>query len=266
MNSNHRMFGIAFIVLLSATVLSCGYFMPERNIDYNAGRVAVDLPREIKYAENDRKIDQGTAVIISLPNDDRIYAGKERTATPTGELGIKINKLLQDKSDSDRMVYIAASSQKDYGAIVEIFDLIRFLDIVHVGLMVNKTGNNFPSRLAADLPVLSSHLLKPNPLILVVSISTDLKVRLNADDKGSANDSAVLGETLQQIFEQRREMHAYKPGYEMRPDLPDDERVEKTVVIKADRSVKYGDVVRIIDAIRGAGASPIILQIDDLSR
>jgi biopolymer transport protein ExbD len=41
--------------------------------------------------------------------------------------------------------------------------------------------------------------------------------------------------------------------------------VEKTVFIKSPRSVKYGEVVRIIDAVKQAGAQPIGLQIDDLT-
>jgi biopolymer transport protein ExbD len=51
---------------------------------------------------------------------------------------------------------------------------------------------------------------------------------------------------------------------ELRTDLPESQRIEKTVFIKAPRSVKYGDVVKVIDAIKGAGASPVGLQVDDL--
>jgi biopolymer transport protein ExbD len=35
--------------------------------------------------------------------------------------------------------------------------------------------------------------------------------------------------------------------------------------IKSPRSIRYGDVVKVIDAVKVAGASPIGLQIDDLS-
>ena len=41
-------------------------------------------------------------------------------------------------------------------------------------------------------------------------------------------------------------------------------KIEKTVFIKSPKSVRYGDVVRVIDAAKEAGASPIGLQIDDL--
>ena len=51
---------------------------------------------------------------------------------------------------------------------------------------------------------------------------------------------------------------------EARSDVKEDERIEKTVFVKAPRAAKYGDVVKVIDAIKGAGANPVGLQVDDL--
>jgi len=126
-----------------------------------------------------------------------------------------------------------------------------------------------PSRFKADIPTQRDpqedlSKLKPNPLTLVVSISSDLQIKLNQDAKGSVNDTTSLSQTLAQVFQQRKEQRAYRVGMETRSDLPEDERIEKTVFVKAPRSVKYGDVVKVIDAIKGAGASPVGLQVDDL--
>ncbi len=44
------------------------------------------------------------------------------------------------------------------------------------------------------------------------------------------------------------------------------ERIEKTVFIRAPRSLNYGEVARLIDAVKGTGADPIGLQIDDLEQ
>jgi biopolymer transport protein ExbD len=74
----------------------------------------------------------------------------------------------------------------------------------------------------------------------------------------------MLSQRLAGVFRARREQRAYKPGMETRTDLPEDERLERTVFVKAPRSLKYGDVVKVIDAIKGAGASPVGLQVDDL--
>jgi biopolymer transport protein ExbD len=43
-----------------------------------------------------------------------------------------------------------------------------------------------------------------------------------------------------------------------------EQRPDKTVFIKAPKDKPYGDIVAVIDAVKGAGASPIGLQIDYL--
>lgn len=126
-----------------------------------------------------------------------------------------------------------------------------------------------PSRFQADIPTQRDpnedlSQLKPNPLTLVVSISNDLQLKLNQDSIGSVNDTAPLSQRLLQLFQQRKETRAYKTGMETRTDVPEIERIEKTVFVKAPRSIKYGDVVKVIDAIKGAGANPVGLQVDDL--
>jgi len=126
-----------------------------------------------------------------------------------------------------------------------------------------------PSRFKADIPTQRDpneniQNLKPNPLTLVVSISTDLQIKLNQDSMGSVNDPSALAAKLQQVFQQRKEQRAYKVGMESRSDVPEDQRIEKTVFVKAPRALHYGDVVKVIDAIKGAGASPVGLQVDDL--
>jgi biopolymer transport protein ExbD len=126
-----------------------------------------------------------------------------------------------------------------------------------------------PSSFKADVPTQRDpnedvSKLKPNPLTLVVSISQDLQLKLNQDPMGSVNDPSALSAKLQQTFQQRKEQHAYKVGMETATTVSEDQRIEKTVFVKAPRALKYGDVVKVIDAIKGAGASPVGLQVDDL--
>src|SRR6185295_289085 len=126
-----------------------------------------------------------------------------------------------------------------------------------------------PSRFKADIPTQRDpnedlSKLKPNPLTLVVTIAPDLSIKLNQDSLGSVNDPTPLAQKLLMTFQQRKEQRAYKVGMETRTDIKEDERIEKTVFVKAPRATKYGDVVKVIDAIKGAGASPVGLQVDDL--
>ena len=126
-----------------------------------------------------------------------------------------------------------------------------------------------PSRFKADIPTQRDpnedvSQLKPNPLTLVVSITQDLQIKLNQDVMGSVNDTSALAAKLQQTFSQRREQHAYRVGMETATNIPEDQRIEKTVFVKAPRAMLYGNVVKVIDAIKRAGVSPVGLQIDDL--
>ncbi len=50
---------------------------------------------------------------------------------------------------------------------------------------------------------------------------------------------------------------------ESRIDLPQSERIEKTLYVKADQSLKYGEVLKLIDELKGTGANPIGVVIDD---
>ena len=101
--------------------------------------------------------------------------------------------------------------------------------------------------------------------MLVVTIKPDLQLKLNGlDDMGSVNDTSRLSAKLAEVFQQRVENRAYRYGMETRDDLSYEERIERTVFIKAPRLIPYGDVVKVIDGVKGAGAKPVGLQIDDL--
>lgn len=150
---------------------------------------------------------------------------------------------------------------------INVTPLIDVLLVVMIIFMVITPLK--PHRFKADIPTQRDpnedvSKLKPNPLTLVVSISTDLQIKLNQDSMGSVNDTAQLAQRLQQTFQQRREQHAYKVGMETATNIPEDQRIEKTVFVKAPRSLPYGNVVKVIDAIKGAGANPVGLQVDDL--
>lgn len=98
---------------------------------------------------------------------------------------------------------------------------------------------------------------KPNPLTLVVTINkSDKKVSLNNEEFGDISDLSGLTTKLKQVFTERTQNNVLREGTN---------EIEKTLFIKSPRSVRYGEVVNVIDAVKQAGAQPIGLQIDDLS-
>ena len=226
------------------------------------------FPRDTKNSERDPYVDKETSVVISLPGNGNIYLGKDRSPTPKEDLDDKLRQLLEDKAESEKSVYLAADAGNDYGDVVAVLDKLALQDVSKVGLLAGRFQSDGPSRFAVEVeapPDPNDKLeIKPNPLMLVVTISPDLKVRLNTEDSGSVNDLGVLATKLAQIFRQREENYAVKTGFETRSDLPLSERIETTLIIKAARSTRYGDVIKIIDTAKGAGAAPIGLQIYDL--
>ena len=107
----------------------------------------------------------------------------------------------------------------------------------------------------------------PNPLTIVVSIDRELRLRLNGGDYlGTTADPTKLVDLLFRKLKEREAAGTPRQGAIDLASLPPSERIEKTVFIKAPRSVRYGEIVRVIDQIKGAGANPVGLQIDDLEQ
>ncbi len=90
---------------------------------------------------------------------------------------------------------------------------------------------------------------------LLVSIKKDGRIKLNMQNEGSLLNLEPLTTELKNIIIQREENKVYEPN---------SDRIIKTVIINSHRSISYGDVVKVIDAVKSSGAEPIVLQIDDL--
>lgn len=117
-----------------------------------------------------------------------------------------------------------------------------------------------PSRFEAKVPAEpkpdQQQNVKPNPLTLVVGINKDTKaVTLNNEPYGDVSDTEKLTNKLREVFKERENQGAFREGTN---------EVEKTLFIKSPKSVRYGDVVKVIDGVKTAGAEPVGLQIDDL--
>jgi len=148
---------------------------------------------------------------------------------------------------------------------INVTPLIDVLLVMLIIFMVAVPLN--PSRFMAKLPSPpdNSQELTPNDQTLVVTIEPDRSLRLNRDgDMGTLDDMSKLTTRLVSVFDQRTRNRAYRADMINRFDLPEDVRIEKTVFIKAPRTLSYGEVARVMDGLKGTGASPIGLQLDDL--
>ncbi len=140
--------------------------------------------------------------------------------------------------------------------VTPLIDVLLVLIIIFMVITPLK-----PSRFEAKVPAEPKDQpqvdVKPNPLTLVIAINKDTKaITLNNEPFGDVTDTEPLGNKLREIFKQRTDNGVLREGTN---------EVEKTLFIKSPKSVRYGDVVKVIDAAKFAGGSPIGLQIDDLT-
>ena len=124
-----------------------------------------------------------------------------------------------------------------------------------------------PHRFMTKLPAIphNNPRIDPSAYTLVVTIQPDRTLWLNSSsDMGTVDDLSPLVSKLKSVFEQRLQNRAYRWDLMSRLDLSESQRVERTVFIKAPRSIRYGEVARVLDGLKGTGADPIGLQLDDL--
>lgn len=109
--------------------------------------------------------------------------------------------------------------------------------------------------------------VRPSPRTLVVEIRPDLTVALVSGATtvaaGTVGDAGEVASRLARVGE-RKALGSWKAEFEDRADLAPDERIERTVFVRAPRSLAYGHVARVIDGVTGAGANPVGLQTDGL--
>lgn len=153
---------------------------------------------------------------------------------------------------------------KPFINVTPLIDVLLVLLIIFMVVSPLKQAR-FTAKLPAP-PDQTVPPLAPHINTLVVTIGVDHTLKLNSlGDMGTVEDTTKLSTYLADVFRLRAQNHSYRAEMLHRTDVAEDLRIEKTVFIKAPRSMNYGDVVKVIDGIKVAGATPIGLQLDDLN-
>ncbi|HEY3136982.1 MAG TPA: biopolymer transporter ExbD [Blastocatellia bacterium] len=126
--------------------------------------------------------------------------------------------------------------------VTPLIDVLLVLLIIFMVIQPQKEAK-FESQIPQKPQESQPNVTPPSDMLMVdVKMSgsgLDQEVELNSKPMSLVD----LGTTLKDLLEQR-------------PD--------KTVFIKAPKDKQYGDIVAVIDTVKGAGAQPIGLQIDYL--
>ena len=140
--------------------------------------------------------------------------------------------------------------------VTPLIDVLLVLLIIFMVITPVKPSK-FEAKVPAEPKNQQNLEVKPNPLTLVVAINSQTKaVTLNNEPAGDVSDASALTSRLQEIFKQRENNGVFREN---------SNEIEKTIFIKSPKSIRYGEVVKVIDAAKLAGASPIGLQVDDLT-
>jgi biopolymer transport protein ExbD len=183
------------------------------------------------------------AAIVAIPNDGEFYFGKVRVNE--ADIPDKIKQALKDKPPDEQIVYIKAASFVRYGTVVSVIDAIRAAGFDQIGLVADKKKRRdvkpkLPDARPANKSSGSSDAASlPPPGLILIEVRNKTRVELNSQPMLLTR----LGSRLQELLNGRS---------------------IKSIFIKAPRKMIYGDVMKVIDIAKGAGAYPIGLQVDQL--
>ncbi len=137
--------------------------------------------------------------------------------------------------------------------VTPLIDVLLVLLIIFMVVTPSKPSS-FKTKAPAEprnAPPAEAH---PDTLIVTVDRASALGLNFETG-LGSVAEPAKLVDRLKNVFETRRTNY----GSGDRSNIP------TSVFIKAPRSLDYGSVAKVVDAVKSSGADPIALQIDDLN-
>jgi|SRR5215216_3169455 len=127
--------------------------------------------------------------------------------------------------------------------VTPLVDVLLVLLIIFFVIQPQKEAK-FESQIPQKPDTEETKDFNPPADLLMVDVKTGVGLNQVVELNSKAMSLIELGGTLKELLEQRP---------------------SKTVYLKAPKDKQYGDVVQVIDVIKGSGASPIGLQIDYLS-
>jgi len=158
----------------------------------------------------------------------------------------------------------ARTESKPFINVTPLIDVLLVLLIIFMVAAPLKP-HSFQVRVPTALTKDQQVLLNIDTLVVTIEPDRTLKLNRLSDDMGTVADPSKLTQTLIALFNERRKNHVYNDELLTRFDLPEEARIQRTVFIKAPRSIPYGEVAMVLDRLTGAGAQPVGLQLDGLN-
>ena len=146
------------------------------------------------------------------------------------------------------VVVVSAAPVIKYGDILKFVEPLRRYGPSRIKLA---TANGqfiiVPGKSKANLEV------KPNPLILIVSVSESFDIHINRESVGAFSDLSILRKRLEEIFKARAANGVFREGTNT---------IETTVRLRLPALISYDKVLQLNSMIRSAGSDRLLLELD----
>jgi len=161
----------------------------------------------------------------------------------------------------------AEGNRREGEAGAPVINVTPFIDILLVLLIIFMVVSPLrPARFKALVPEpppddWNVHI-SPRTLVVEIDAGGRLLLRRGARvvAEGTVEEAGEVAARIGREWQERKAAGLWKDGFESRPDLPPDLRIERTVFLSAPRTLAYGPVARVVDHLKGAGADPVGLQ------
>lgn len=254
--------------LVAATSLACTFLrdLTGRSVPDGQRILAERVPAGMEHAVEDPEANRPSAFRIIMLDPGKItLQDPESQPIDITTLGSRVQEAMSTKTPDERVVYIAAAADIPTSEVAAVIDELRRQRIKTVKLLTSSrdpeadSGGLFSEPVVAPDRVFEVHIIrkrerdidaKPNPLTLFVKSGDDGRPIINNEPKA---DLRMLTAVLAEIFKEREQNGVLRENTN---------EVEKTVLVElsADETDrKYGDLVKLINAVKGGGASPIVL-------
>ena len=232
--------------------------------------VTLDLPHDVKNADAAPKLTESMMVVTIFGPLDRSDMSGKNDVEFLGDRRVFLSDLPSAieaalKNDPEKTVYIKADRSVDYGEVVKVINEVREAGVINDALLVQ---GGVLQQFAIQVPqkrdwedFLSKDIskLKPDPKFVGVMLRQNLQIEL-------VNGGYFVGMVGPPAmpFQENDKAFADKSSLTQALSQTLQGRTNRTVTIKSVRANRYDDVIKLIDAVKGAGGNPIVLQIDDL--
>ena len=191
--------------------------------------VSVELP-DASNAVPMPDADEQDSLVVAVTASGRVYFGI--TPVSPAELADKVKGGLSGRTG--KKVFIKGDSRTPYAGMAKVLDAVRMAGVEAPNLLTAQRDSPEPGKLLPPkgLEVLVGPSLPSAAESIVVQVlNAGQRITLSINNERISLDT--LQATLRRLFQNRS---------------------QKTVVLRADERLPFGDVVRVIDTCRSAGA------------